>query len=200
MTDQPSALIDLPEEVVLARYRPAILRAATVLLRSTSSYLDLEDLVQTGSVALLAALRTLPRQDARLDDIRYVWGCVRESLLHEADTTSVDGDSGSRPVGRPRKAPDPRAETLRRFITEDTDAPEGRYDQEATFLTGQLWSLAQRAICQLSDQERSALLLYYFRGATLREVGAALGVTQSRASQIHKSAILSLKNRLKRFE
>ena len=38
--------------------------------------------------------------------------------------------------------------------------------------------------------------LYYYEGLTLAEIGAVLGVTESRICQIHTKAVLSLRNRL----
>jgi RNA polymerase sigma factor for flagellar operon FliA len=38
--------------------------------------------------------------------------------------------------------------------------------------------------------------LYYEDGLTLAEIGEALGVTESRVSQIHSKAVLQLRSRL----
>ena len=40
------------------------------------------------------------------------------------------------------------------------------------------------------------LTLYYHEGLTLSEIGGVLGVTESRACQIHTKAILQLRARL----
>ncbi|HSQ36468.1 MAG TPA: sigma factor-like helix-turn-helix DNA-binding protein, partial [Acidimicrobiia bacterium] len=37
---------------------------------------------------------------------------------------------------------------------------------------------------------------YYYEGLTLAEIGAVLGVTESRVCQIHTKAVLSLRYRL----
>ena len=52
------------------------------------------------------------------------------------------------------------------------------------------------AIDQLSDKEKKVITLYYFDELTLKEISAVLGVSESRVSQIHTKAILSLKAKL----
>lgn len=48
----------------------------------------------------------------------------------------------------------------------------------------------------LSKQERLVVTLYYYEELTLKEVGKVLGVSESRVSQIHSSAILHLRTKL----
>jgi RNA polymerase sigma factor for flagellar operon FliA len=49
------------------------------------------------------------------------------------------------------------------------------------------------AIEQLSERERLVLTLYYFEELTMKEIGATLGVVESRISQIHSSAVVRLR-------
>lgn len=55
-----------------------------------------------------------------------------------------------------------------------------------------------RVIEGLPDKERQVLALYYYEELTMQEVGQVLGVTESRVSQIHSSAILKLRVALRR--
>lgn len=56
---------------------------------------------------------------------------------------------------------------------------------------------AMRAeIGRLPEREQAVLILYYDDGLTLAEIGEALGVTESRISQIHTKAVLQLRSRL----
>ncbi|HKY68844.1 MAG TPA: FliA/WhiG family RNA polymerase sigma factor [Acidimicrobiales bacterium] len=57
-----------------------------------------------------------------------------------------------------------------------------------------------RAIDQLSDREREVVALYYHDGLTLAEIGQVLGVTESRACQIHGKAVARLRRRLTAVE
>ncbi len=54
-----------------------------------------------------------------------------------------------------------------------------------------------RAVDSLSPQERTVIQLYYFEGQTLKEIKGALGVSESRVSQIHAQAVIHLRLRLK---
>lgn len=55
--------------------------------------------------------------------------------------------------------------------------------------------LADR-IDTLPDKERMVVSLYYFKGMTMKEVGNLLGVTESRVSQLHSSAIKKLRGQI----
>jgi RNA polymerase sigma factor FliA len=52
------------------------------------------------------------------------------------------------------------------------------------------------AINQLSDREKLVVVLYYFEGLTLAEIGEVLGVTESRVCQIHTKAVGQLRVKL----
>jgi RNA polymerase sigma factor for flagellar operon FliA len=54
-----------------------------------------------------------------------------------------------------------------------------------------------RAVDALSPQERTVIRLYYFEGQTLKEIKGALGVSESRVSQIHAQAVIHLRQKLR---
>jgi RNA polymerase sigma factor for flagellar operon FliA len=54
-----------------------------------------------------------------------------------------------------------------------------------------------RAISELPERERMVLTLYYYEEMTMREVGLALGVVESRISQVHASAMVRLRAALR---
>jgi RNA polymerase sigma factor FliA len=56
-----------------------------------------------------------------------------------------------------------------------------------------------KGIAGLPDRERLVLTLYYEEELNLRKVGEILGVSESRASQIHSQAMIRLQNRLKEW-
>ncbi|WP_449385397.1 RNA polymerase sigma factor WhiG [Cellulomonas soli] len=56
--------------------------------------------------------------------------------------------------------------------------------------------LLARAIEQLGERERIVVVLYYYEGMTLAEIGRVLGVTESRISQMHTAAMARLRTRL----
>jgi RNA polymerase sigma factor for flagellar operon FliA len=52
----------------------------------------------------------------------------------------------------------------------------------------------------LSRKERLIILLYYYEDLTMREIGAALNLSESRVCQLHSRIIFRLKNQLKKFQ
>ncbi len=54
-----------------------------------------------------------------------------------------------------------------------------------------------QAVESLPPQERTVIKLYYFEGQTLKEIKGALGVSESRVSQIHAQAVIHLRQRLR---
>jgi len=57
--------------------------------------------------------------------------------------------------------------------------------------------LLEQAMSKLPPRKREVLELYYFKGLTMKETGTRMGVCESRVSQIHSSAVASLKARMK---
>jgi RNA polymerase sigma factor for flagellar operon FliA len=71
----------------------------------------------------------------------------------------------------------------------------GRPEEDPLFccLRGELQEKLTSAIDRLPERERLVMTLYYFEELTMREIGLALGVVESRVSQIHTSAVLHLR-------
>ena len=55
---------------------------------------------------------------------------------------------------------------------------------------------ADAAISELPEKEQRVLALYYYEELTMKEVGVALGIGESRVSQIHSLAMVRLRARL----
>jgi RNA polymerase sigma factor for flagellar operon FliA len=56
--------------------------------------------------------------------------------------------------------------------------------------------LLLRLLDQLPEQERVVVALYYYEHMTLKEIGRALGISESRVSQVHTRAMSRLRLRL----
>ena len=54
------------------------------------------------------------------------------------------------------------------------------------------------ALKELPEREQTVLSLYYYEELTLKEIGEVLGVSESRACQLHARAVLSLQSILSR--
>jgi RNA polymerase sigma factor FliA len=63
-------------------------------------------------------------------------------------------------------------------------------------LRSEMKTLLGRLIAELPEKEQQVLALYYFEELTMKEVGAVLGVGESRVSQIHSLAVVRLRSRL----
>ena len=92
-----------------------------------------------------------------------------------------------------------------------SDGPEGvnQHDsipddtQENPFAwaaRSELKDLIAQRIQQLPPVQQKVLALYYFEDLRLREIAEAFGLTESRISQIHSQAILSIRSHIERQE
>jgi RNA polymerase sigma factor for flagellar operon FliA len=73
-------------------------------------------------------------------------------------------------------------------------------DQEDPYhltLRSEMSGLLEKAIGELPARERQVLALYHFEELTMKEVGAVLGIGESRVSQIHTAAVIRLRARLR---
>jgi RNA polymerase sigma factor for flagellar operon FliA len=81
--------------------------------------------------------------------------------------------------------------TLGDTIPDAGDGPQARIE------TAETRQILAKAIGKLPDRERTVLTLYYYEGLNLSEIGEILGVTESRACQIHTKAVQQLRIRLR---
>jgi len=78
----------------------------------------------------------------------------------------------------------------------DTLADRSAVDPISGIEGGELRAMLSSAINGLSEREKLVVILYYFEGLTLSEIGEVLGVTESRVCQIHTKAVGLLRVRL----
>ena len=64
----------------------------------------------------------------------------------------------------------------------------------------ELASIIAKRLETLPEMQRKVLALYYFEDLRLREIAEVFGVTESRISQIHAAAILSIKSYLNKHD
>ena len=83
-----------------------------------------------------------------------------------------------------------RPTTLGDTIADPHDGPMAVYEVE------EMKRVLAGVINQLPDREKIVLVLTYYEGLTLAEIGRVLGVTESRACQIHTKAVLQLRAKM----
>jgi len=71
-----------------------------------------------------------------------------------------------------------------------TSAADHRVEQ------GDVNASLMRVVDQLAERDQVIIALYYFEGLTLAEIGQVLGVTESRVSQVHRRATMTLREKL----
>lgn len=81
-------------------------------------------------------------------------------------------------------------------LVDAIEAPDGD-NPEFILAKKELKTLLADAIMKLPEKEKYVLALYYYDDLTLKEIGVALDITESRACQLHKEAISRLKTYLK---
>jgi RNA polymerase sigma factor for flagellar operon FliA len=75
-------------------------------------------------------------------------------------------------------------------ISDPRPGPSGAFESD------EMKDIIAGSIAGLADRERTVLTLYYYKGMTLAQIGKQLGLTESRACQIHSKAIMQLRSRL----
>jgi RNA polymerase sigma factor for flagellar operon FliA len=89
------------------------------------------------------------------------------------------------------------SEDFEETAAEATHQPSG--PEENPFfqcLQAELKAFLTEALKSLAEKERQVVALYYLEELTMKEVGAVLGIGESRVSQLHSLALLRLRARL----
>ncbi|MPZ72259.1 MAG: RNA polymerase sigma factor WhiG [Nitriliruptorales bacterium] len=69
-------------------------------------------------------------------------------------------------------------------------------DPESTYEDTEIRALLAETLNRMSEREKTVLVLYYFEGMTLAQIGQVLGVTESRVCQMHTKAVLGLRAKM----
>ena len=76
----------------------------------------------------------------------------------------------------------------------DTIQDESRLTPAEVMEEKDVKSELERALKRLPERERMIMILYYHENMTLKEIGEAIEVSESRVCQLHAQAIMKLKN------
>ncbi len=69
-------------------------------------------------------------------------------------------------------------------------------DPVSVFETEETRYILADSVATLPEREKIVITLYYYEGLTLNEIGQVLGVTESRACQLHTKAVLQLRAKM----
>ena len=78
----------------------------------------------------------------------------------------------------------------------DTLADAAATDPQDALEDAEIRRILGDTINRMSDREKTVIVLYYFEGMTLAQIGEVLGVTESRVCQMHTKAVLGLRTRM----
>ncbi len=78
----------------------------------------------------------------------------------------------------------------------DTIADDHADDPVALLEVEERKDILGHAVSDLPEREKIVISLYYYEGMTLAEIGQVLGVTESRACQLHTKAVMQLRAQL----
>jgi RNA polymerase sigma factor for flagellar operon FliA len=76
------------------------------------------------------------------------------------------------------------------LVPSEPEAPDVAYERSETR------TRVRAAVAGLPPRERKVISLYYYGEATMKQIGAAIGVNESRVSQLHARAIRRLRDAL----
>lgn len=117
--------------------------------------------------------------DVSLDDLYKLLGDLSSTTLLSLDELTYGSDD-DKPV--------PLVDTLQ---------SADRSDALSELERDEMRNLLVDSIGLLSDQERLVVALYYYEELTLKEIGQVMELSESRVSQIHTKAVLSLRAKLR---
>ncbi len=69
-------------------------------------------------------------------------------------------------------------------------------DPEASYEDVEQRALLAEALNRMTEREKTVIVLYYYEGMTLAQIGQVLGVTESRVCQLHTKAVLGLRAKM----
>ena len=196
---------------------------AHCIARHLPASVDVDDLIQAGLTGLIGALRAYdPQRSASVDAYATfrARGAMLDSL-RDLDPLSRLQRRGVRAVeqarhdlsGRLGREPDERELAERcqispeqlgavrgqqqaafaRSIDDETLGVAGAGDPEDELARRRQQVALLAAVRRLPERQQTVVALRYGKDLALREIGQLLGVTESRACQIHQEAIATLR-------
>jgi len=140
--------------------------------------------VERALTSLETKLRRTPTEAELCDELDMTVKELRNTLTQVSLTSLVALDESFAGDDSERQA---LVDTLQDPRAVDPQASVDDQEQRA---------LLADAINRMSEREKTVLVLYYFEGMTLAQIGQVLGVTESRVCQMHTKAVLGLRSKM----
>ena len=83
---------------------------------------------------------------------------------------------------------------------EETLESSDSYNPDVVAEKDEIKKYIAKALIELPEREKQVLILYYYEGLTLKEIGTILDVTESRVSQLHTKAVFRLRGKLEKIK
>lgn len=218
---QPSATT---LEAVVRDYAGLVRRVARRMARATGGAVDLDDLTSVGVLGLIDAHQRYDPSGGRPFPV-YAEYRIRGAILDELrrlDPMTQPMRRRARAMDKARRElatilgrePEDqelaehmgvtleRVQTDRRELQPQSFVPEDEVDDIRPDLAGgaadraSTKSALAAAIRTLPERQQQILALYYFEDLTLKEIGTILEVTEARVCQLHKVAVVALREQL----
>jgi RNA polymerase sigma factor for flagellar operon FliA len=174
---------------VVSEYLPLVKSVVGSVAWNLPRHVAREDLVSAGSEGLVDAARKFDPSKgvtfAAYAAIR-IRGAMIDELRHRDHLSRSDRRHRHDYAGPPISLDEPEA----------TEVADCRADTEGDTSTRQQMDRMRAATRLLPLRLQKLLTLYYGDDLTLREIGAALSVTESRACQLHREALAQLRRTL----
>lgn len=172
------------ETYAIARIKGAIideLRSIDWIPRSVRS--KARD-VERALTSLELKLRRTPTEDELAEELDMGIKELRQVLTQVSLVSVVALDESFSGEDAERQA---LVDTL-----QDPKAP----DPESSYEDVEMRAMLAESLNRMSEREKTVLVLYYFEGMTLAQIGQVLGVTESRVCQMHTKAVLGLRAKM----
>jgi RNA polymerase sigma factor for flagellar operon FliA len=233
MKTSPS-LSDPKSQRLIERHTPLVAKIARKLVRTLSSNVECDDLIQDGMMGLIDAILKNSRtstsaefesyvaqraRGAMLDGLRAIDAGSRQvrrnmrqvelilqRLGHELGRAPLEGEAaaamGLMISDYQRILQDTHGYTLISMDDLGDEEILGGYLEQCAESSSDPLVVLERAelrraiagaIKKLAKQDRQLLSLYYEDGLKMHEVGKAMGLSESRISQLHAQAIAQLR-------
>ncbi|MEM8874368.1 MAG: sigma-70 family RNA polymerase sigma factor [Planctomycetota bacterium] len=209
-------------EILVAHYEPLVRKCARRLAKRLPDTVDIGDLIGAGHLGLLIAIERY-RSDrstsfatfsgshihgAMIDETRrqdHLPRSRRNRLKRFEDVVERFKQTHHRPPTQKEAAqmfdgPPPVAPRMVHFDAGTEDQPTGPLeptdDREPSPLRAAYRNLIIESLnTGLSKRERLILLLHTHEGMSMAEIGLAIGISESRVSQLRKSVMARLQDR-----